>query len=118
VLSRSRESKRRLVTVAATMGAVVLFVWSIRAARFAVVLNGVRRVGFRFVAIVLLAGIPQLLRAAAWRCCLESRDRLSLADAFLACVAGDSLGNVTPFGLLASPIPSLKRNCRTACRRR
>ena len=88
-----------------TLGAIAgasLFVWSIRAAGARVVLEHVSRLGAGFIAVLLLGGIRQFIRATAWRCCLESCNRLPLGVAFLACVAGDSLGNVTPFGLLIS----------------
>jgi len=67
-----------------------------------VVLEDVSRLGAGFIAVLVLGGIRQFIRATAWRCCLESPNRLPLGRAFLAVVAGDGLGNVTPFGLLIS----------------
>src|SRR5690242_7989392 len=84
------------------IGGALLFAWSIRAAGPGAVVDGVRRLGIGFIVVVLLGGVRQCLRTVAWRLCLESPDRLSLRLAFLAFVAGDSLGNVTPFGLLIS----------------
>jgi len=43
-----------------------------------------------------------LLRAVAWRLCLDDPHRLPLAAAFGASVIGDALGNVTPLGALIS----------------
>jgi hypothetical protein len=91
--------------VGTCLGAIAgafLFVWSIRAAGASVVLDDVSRLGAGFIVVLLLGGVRQFIRTVAWRCCLESPDRLPLGSAFLAFVAGDGLGNVTPFGLLIS----------------
>jgi hypothetical protein len=79
-----------------------LFLWSIRAAGVAGVRDGVSRVGWWFVVICLLGGVRYLVRAAAWRICLDDPRRLPLGAAFGAAVMGDALGNVTPFGVLIS----------------
>jgi hypothetical protein len=92
----------RLAAVAAGVGGALLFLWSIRAAGVAGVRDGVSRVGWWFVAICLLGGIRYLVRAAAWRMCLDDPSRLPLGVAFGAAVMGDALGNVTPFGVLIS----------------
>ena len=52
--------------------------------------------------ILALAGFRFLLRAAAWRLCMPPHARFSLGHAFMAFLAGDAVGNVTPLGLLAS----------------
>jgi hypothetical protein len=88
--------------VAAGVGGALLFVWSIRAAGVAGVRDGVSRVGWWFVVICLLGGFRYLVRAAAWRLCLDDPRRLPLGAAFGAALMGDALGNVTPFGVLIS----------------
>jgi hypothetical protein len=100
---RSGASARvRAGTGLAAIAGAFLFVWSIRAAGAGAVLEDVSRLGAGFIVVLLLGGVRQFIRTMAWRCCLESPDRLPLGEAFLAFVAGDSLGNVTPFGLLIS----------------
>jgi hypothetical protein len=101
----SRSGASASAWVGTALGAIAgaaLFVWSIRAAGPSVVLEDVSRLGVGFIVVLLLGGVRQFIRTLAWRCCLESPDRLPLGVAFLACVAGDSLGNVTPFGFLIS----------------
>jgi hypothetical protein len=88
--------------VAAGVGGALLFVWSIRAAGIAGVRQGVSRVGWWFIVICLLGGIRYLVRATAWRMCLDDPRQLPLGAAFGAAVMGDALGNVTPFGVLIS----------------
>jgi hypothetical protein len=97
-----RKPGLRLAALAAGVGGAVLFLWSIRAAGAAGVLVGVRRVGWWFVVICLLGGIRYLLRAVAWRMCLDDPRQLPLGAAFGAALMGDALGNVTPFGVLLS----------------
>jgi hypothetical protein len=92
----------RLAVLAAGIGGALLFVWSIRAAGAAGVLDGVRRVGWWFVVICVLGGSRYLLRAIAWRMCFDDPRRLPLGAAFGAMLTADALGNVTPFGVLVS----------------
>jgi hypothetical protein len=92
----------RFAALAAGVGGALLFLWSIRAAGASAVGDGVGRVGGWFVVICLLGGIRYLLRAVAWRMCLDDPRRLPLSAAFGAAVMGDALGNVTPFGVLVS----------------
>jgi hypothetical protein len=88
--------------LAAGIGGALLFASSIRAAGATGVLEGVSRVSWWFVVIWSLGGIRYLLRAAAWRMCLDDPSWLPLGAAFGASVIGDALGNVTPFGALIS----------------
>ena len=50
--------------------------------------------------IVAIGGLRFLLRAAAWRLCLDPPHRLRLRDAFAAVICGDAIGNLTPLGPL------------------
>jgi hypothetical protein len=80
----------------------MLFLWSIHAAGSSAVRDSVGRIGWWFVVICLLGGARYLLRAVAWRMCLDHPNRLPVSAAFGAAVMGDALGNVTPFGVLVS----------------
>ncbi len=51
-------------------------------------------------AVIAIGGLRFLLRAVAWRLCLEDPATLSIRDAFEAVVCGDALGNLTPLGPL------------------
>ena len=92
----------RSAALAAGAGGALLFVWSIREVGAAAVRDGISRIGWWFVVIVLLGGVRYLLRAIAWRLSLDEPSRLPLSTAFAASVMGDALGNVTPFGVLVS----------------
>jgi hypothetical protein len=60
----------------------------------------VRQVGVGLAAIVALGGARFLMRAIAWRLCLEPPHAMTLGDAFVAVICGDALGNLTPLGPL------------------
>ena len=94
--------KVRVGSILGLIGGVLLFVWALRAAGPGAVFDGVRRLGAGFAAVVILGGVRLFLRMLAWRLCLDSPEQLPLGKGFRAFIAGDSLGNVTPFGLLIS----------------
>src|SRR5262249_2835248 len=88
--------------LAAAVGGAALFVWSLRAAGTSAVLDGIRRVGAGMIVILFLGGLRGLVRAAAWRLCLDREHQPSLPAIFSAYLAGDAIGNITPFGFLIS----------------
>lgn len=94
--------RQRVFTLAAALGGVGLFTYSVRQAGAQQILDGVSRVGLGLVPILGLAGLRFVLRAEAWRLCTPVKARLTLRQAFGAFLAGDALGNVTPLGLFAS----------------
>src|SRR4030095_13609629 len=59
-----------------------------------------RQVGWGLIAIIAIGGVRFLMRAIAWRLCLDPPHHLSLTDAFSAVVCGDTIGNLTPLGPL------------------
>jgi hypothetical protein len=84
-----------------TAAGIALFIWLIWTTGPATVWEQFRLVGWGLVAIVGIAGVRFLLRAAAWIRCLEPPHTLRLGEAFAAVIAGDALGNATPLGPLA-----------------
>jgi len=95
-------ARRRLLTVAYTLGGAALFAYVVRRAGVGEILEGIRRVGWGLVVILALAGLRFLLRAECWRLCMPSDTQLPFRRAFSAFLAGDAVGSVTPLGLLAS----------------
>jgi Lysylphosphatidylglycerol synthase TM region len=99
-----RGSRRfRLTGPLAALGGIALLVWSVRQGGATAVIDGVQRVGAAGITIVcLLGGLRGLIRAAAWRLCLDREHRATLGSVFTAYLSGDAIGNVTPFGLFIS----------------
>jgi hypothetical protein len=81
---------------------VALFVYFLQRAGIGDVGDGIRRLGWVFLAVVALGGIRFAVRAAAWITCLDGPHRLTLWQVFQAVVAGDSLGNLTPLSIIVS----------------
>lgn len=82
------------------LGGLALLAWMLSTVGVSEIAADVRRVGWMLLAIVAIGGLRFLLRAVAWRLCLEPPHRLSLGDAFAAVVCGDTIGNLTPLGPL------------------
>jgi len=93
---------RHLLTAAYTAGGAALFVYVVRRAGVAEIAAGIERVGWGLAAILGLAGLRFLVRAACWRLCMPPAAPLTPGRAFSAFLAGDAVGSITPFGLLAS----------------
>jgi hypothetical protein len=98
----SSRVRRHVLTVAATLGGFALFAVAVRATGFANIADGVGRVGWGLVPILVLAGVRFVIRAECWRLCMPPASRLSFSRGFTAFLAGDAIGNLTPLGLAAS----------------
>ena len=94
--------RRQLVPIAAALIGALLFAYAIRNVGWDNVVGGIQRVGWGLIPILVVSGLRFVLRAAAWRLCIPPNARFSLGQAFAAYLSGDSVGNVTPLGLLAS----------------
>ncbi len=90
-----------LLATAAIVGAI-LFVYAVRSAGVTEIVSGVRRIGWGLLVIVAIGGARFVVRAQCWRLCVPSSTHLGFGHAFVAFVAGDAVGTVTPLGLLAS----------------
>jgi hypothetical protein len=86
-----------VVTSAIGLG---LLVWVVMRVGVAEIATDVRQVGWWLVVIVAFGGCRFLLRAQAWRLCLDPPHTLRLRDAFAAVICGDAIGNLTPLGPL------------------
>src|SRR4051812_22046289 len=86
--------------VLTAIGGLALLAWMVWSVGVAEIAADVRQVGWMLLAIIAIGGLRFLLRACAWRLCLEPPHTLPLADAFAAVVCGDTIGNLTPLGPL------------------
>lgn len=98
----TRPARGRALSLLAATAGLALFVYAVRRAGVDEILGGVRRVGWGLVLIIALGGLRFLLRTECWRLCVPGPIRLSFGHAFVAFLAGDAVGSVTPLGLLAS----------------
>ena len=77
---------------------LALLAWVVSRVGVAEIAADLAQVGWGLVAIIAIGGCRFLLRAVAWRLCVEPPHVLRLGDAFAAAVCGDALGNLTPLG--------------------
>lgn len=92
----------KAIAIGAGIGGAGLFVWTIRQAGTADVVEGVQRVGVGILVIGVLGGIRGFARTIAWRLCLDREHQVPLPSMYAAYLAGDAIGNITPFGMLIS----------------
>ena len=101
---RGGVSAGRVLTVAAGVAVFAVFVWRVGPEE---IWTGVRNVGWMFPVIVALGGLRFVARAWAWCLCVDPSQTLRLRDALGAVLAGDAVGNATPFGpLVGEPAKS------------
>ena len=96
-ISRRRVNVTGVLTAAGGLVLLIVVVMRVGAAE---IIADVRQVGWGLVAIVAIGGLRFLLRAIAWRLCLEPPHTMSIRDAFAAVICGDAIGNLTPLGPL------------------
>jgi hypothetical protein len=89
-----------LTGVVTALAGLALLVWVVAAVGAAEIAADVRQVGWGIAGVIAIGGLRFLLRAVAWRMCLDDPRALSLRDAFVAVVGGDAIGNLTPLGPL------------------
>jgi Lysylphosphatidylglycerol synthase TM region len=94
---RSALSVTGVLTAAAGLALLVYVVMRVGPAA---IVTDVRQVGWGLAVIVAIGGLRFLLRATAWRLCLDPPHTLRLKDAFAAVICGDAIGNLTPLGPL------------------
>lgn len=94
----------RWISLVTTAIGLVLLVVLVRRVGAGAVLAGIRQVGWGFLAILVISGARILVRAAAWRLCLDEDDMhaVTLPRAFAAGLCAEAIGSLTPLGLLAS----------------
>jgi hypothetical protein len=93
-------TRQTIIAVLTALGGLALLTWVVVRVGAAQIVADVRQVGWGIAAIVVLGGLRFLLRAVAWRLCVEPPHELRLGDAFAAVLCGDAVGNVTPLGPL------------------
>jgi len=89
-----------LSSLLTALGGLILLIVVVMRVGASEIAADVRQVGWGLVAIIAMGGVRFLLRAVAWRLCLEPPHTLSLGSAFAAVICGDAIGNLTPLGPL------------------
>lgn len=85
---------------------LLLFAYLVRKAGVAQIIEGIKRLGFGFLLILVISSTRHMVRALAWTKCFEAPHRLSFRHAFAARLMGDAVGNVVPLASAAVSEPS------------
>ena len=91
------------VSVSGVLTAIVglaLLAFVVARVGVAEIATDIRKVGWGLLLVIAIGGLRFLLRAAAWRLCLDPPHTLSIGNAFAAVICGDTIGNLTPLGPL------------------
>jgi hypothetical protein len=91
---------KRAIAVGSTVLGAAAFAYTLSAIGITTVQQAIRRVGWGFVAILLISSVREVAKAAAWAQTFTGTPRLSLADAFRARLAGEALGTLLPMGFV------------------
>src|SRR5215471_9642546 len=92
-----RVSVTGILTAIAGLALLVYLVARVGVAEIA---GDIREAGWGLLLVIAIGGLRFLLRAVAWRLCLDPPRTLSIGNAFAAVVCGDTIGNLTPLGPL------------------
>jgi hypothetical protein len=101
-VTSGRRVRARLLAALFTLGGAALFAWVVRRTGVTTILDGIQRVGWGLAIVLAFGGLRLAIRAACWRLCLAPGSTLTFGQAFSAFLAGDTIGTITPFGILAS----------------
>lgn len=94
--------RRRVIAIVSAVVGLALFWVAVQQAGTSEIAKGIRRVSWGLVPVIALGGVRFVLRAECWRLCMPDEGRIPFSHAFVAFLAGDAVGNVTPLGMAAS----------------
>lgn len=94
-------TRRTLINVAFAIIGAVLLVLTVQRVGVEDLQRSLSEVGWWYFAVLALGGVRFAARARAWQVCAGAI-RLPFGRAFSAILSADALGNLTPFGMLAS----------------
>lgn len=92
---------RTLLTLTLALVGGALLIATVYRVGWAEVQHGITALGWWYAAVIALAGARFAARSRAWQACAADPG-FAFRRAFAATIAGDALGNLTPFGVLAS----------------
>ena len=91
---------KRLAKASGAILGAVLFAYWIRALGFAQIRQALVGIGWGFLAIVVLGGARESVRALAWMRTVDGPVRLPFRDALAARLAGEAINTLVPMGVV------------------
>ena len=93
----SHQKKFTPLGIVFTIGGVLLFAYFVRKAGVPQILDGIKKLGFGFILILLISSIRYIVRSFSWMLCFDGPERLRFWDALRGRLMGDALGNIVGF---------------------
>jgi hypothetical protein len=81
---------------------VALFAYFIYKVGAGDILDGIKKLGFGFLLVLLISSMRLLVRSVAWILCFEPPYRLKFIDALKAVIIGEALSSLIPLGIIIS----------------
>lgn len=100
--ARSISKRFKPVGIVFALVGLLLFVYFVWKAGTSEIAGGIKRLGAGFLLVLAVSSLRYIVRTFAWTLCFDRPHRLRFRDAFRAYVVGDAMGNLTPFGIVAS----------------
>jgi hypothetical protein len=91
---------KRTIAAASTMLGMAALVYTVSTLGIANVQHTIAHIGWGFAAILLISGLREATRAVAWTQTFTGTERLPIADALCARLAGEALNSLVPMGFL------------------
>jgi hypothetical protein len=91
---------KRAIAVGSSVCGVAAFAYALSVTGITSVQQALARVGWSFAVILLIYGLRELAKAAAWTQAFTGTDRLPVFHAFRARLAGEALSALLPMGFL------------------
>jgi hypothetical protein len=91
---------KRAIAVGSSVCGVAAFAYALSVTGLTNVQQALARVGWGFAVILLVSGLREMAKAAAWTLTLTGTNRLSVFHAFRARLAGEALTALVPMGFL------------------
>ena len=84
------------------LAGVTLFAYFIYKVGAGDILDGIKKLGFGFLLVLLISSTRLLVRSVAWIFCFEPPYRLRFFDALKAVIIGEALSSLIPLGIIIS----------------
>src|ERR687889_1632290 len=95
-------TRSKLIGIIFALSGLLLFAYFVWKAGAGEIASGIKKLGAGFILVLLISSLRYIVRTLGWTLCFTGEHRLRFRDAFRAYVVGDAMGNLTPFGLVAS----------------
>ncbi|MEQ1643955.1 MAG: lysylphosphatidylglycerol synthase domain-containing protein [Pyrinomonadaceae bacterium] len=96
-------NRLKILGIILTLGGIALFGYFIYAVGFREIIDGISRFGSAGFAVILTIYFVRICaRAFAWKLCIQTPNKLGMADTVPAVIIGEAMSSTVPLGILIS----------------